>query len=54
MKVASIILARGGSKGVPNKNKRDFFVVNHLFHGQLNNVLKVGLIRMIFLSVLTP
>jgi len=24
MKVASIILARGGSKGVPNKNKRDF------------------------------
>ena len=24
MKVASIILARGGSKGVPNKNKRNF------------------------------
>ena len=24
MKVSSIILARGGSKGVPNKNKRDF------------------------------
>ena len=24
MKIASIILARGGSKGVPNKNKRDF------------------------------
>ncbi len=24
MKVASIILARGGSKGVPNKNKMDF------------------------------
>ena len=51
MKVASIILARGGSKGVPNKNKK-IFVVNHLFHGQLNNVLKVGLIRMIFLLVL--
>jgi len=24
MKVSSIILARGGSKGIPNKNKRDF------------------------------
>ena len=51
MKVASIILARGGSKGVPNKNKKDF-CGKPLISWTIEQCIESGIDRMIFLLVL--